>query len=119
MDSSSSARPRESDRPSRAGRRRIKAVVLTTLLLALGWDLTREPAKQWSAWLMLQGIGLYQQRISSDLSKAGVQCRFEPTCSRYAVAAIEKQGALKGGWRSATRLIRCGPWTAAGTVDEP
>jgi len=90
-----------------------------TLLLVLGWDLTREPAKQWSARLMLQGIGFYQQRVSSGLSKAGIRCRFEPTCSRYAVASIEKHGALKGGWRSARRLTRCGPWTAAGTVDEP
>ncbi|MGB5399818.1 MAG: membrane protein insertion efficiency factor YidD [Thermoanaerobaculia bacterium] len=68
---------------------------------------------------MLQSIGFYQQRVSSGLSKAGVRCRFEPTCSRYAVASIEKYGALEGGWLSALRLMRCGPWTAAGTVDEP
>lgn len=89
------------------------------LLLALGWDLTREPAKQVSAWMLLQGIGLYQERFSPGLTEAGVRCRFEPTCSRYAVASIEKHGALEGGWKSARRLMGCGPWTAAGTVDPP
>ena len=103
------------------GRRqgRIRAVVLIVAFVALGWDLTRQPAKQWTAWLMVRGIGVYQQRISTGLSRAGVRCRFEPTCSRYAAASIEKYGSLEGGWRSARRLVRCGPWTEAGTSDPP
>lgn len=117
--SSSKQRIEVDDRSSRNKRRRIKAVILVTLLLTLGWDLSREPAKQGSAWLMLRGINLYQDRVSAGLSRAGVRCRFEPTCSHYAVASIEKYGAVRGGWRSARRLTRCGPWTAAGTVDPP
>lgn len=119
MQSSSSNQRIEVDRSSRNKRRRIKAVILVALLLILGWDLSREPAKQGSAWLLLRGINLYQARVSTGLSRAGVRCRFKPTCSHYAVASIEKYGAVRGGWRSARRLARCGPWTAAGTVEEP
>ena len=36
-------------------------------------------------------------------------CRYEPTCSHYAVEAIQKYGALKGGWMAARRICRCHP----------
>jgi uncharacterized protein len=49
----------------------------------------------------------------------GIQCRFTPTCSHYADAVIMKHGAVVGSWHAVTRLARCGPWTAPGTVDEP
>ena len=37
-------------------------------------------------------------------------CRFRPTCSAYAYEAIEKYGALKGGWLALRRLLRCHPF---------
>ena len=37
-------------------------------------------------------------------------CRFIPTCSQYALEAIEKYGALKGGWLALRRLLRCHPF---------
>ena len=37
-------------------------------------------------------------------------CRFVPTCSEYALEALEKYGALKGGWRTFKRLCRCHPF---------
>ena len=37
-------------------------------------------------------------------------CRFRPTCSQYALEAIDKYGALKGGWLTAKRLCRCHPF---------
>jgi len=49
----------------------------------------------------------------------GISCRFTPTCSHYADAVVAKHGALRGSWLSVKRLARCGPWTAAGTVDDP
>jgi putative membrane protein insertion efficiency factor len=41
-------------------------------------------------------------------------CRFTPTCSEYAVQAIEKYGALKGSWLAVKRIIRCNPFCKGG-----
>jgi hypothetical protein len=44
----------------------------------------------------------------------GSACRFEPTCSLYAIAALERHGALVGSCLAACRLLRCHPWCAGG-----
>jgi putative membrane protein insertion efficiency factor len=44
----------------------------------------------------------------------GSQCRFTPTCSHYAVEALERHGALGGSWLAARRILRCHPWSAGG-----
>lgn len=41
-------------------------------------------------------------------------CRFEPSCSTYAVQALETHGALKGSWLSLRRILRCHPWNEGG-----
>ncbi len=41
-------------------------------------------------------------------------CRYQPSCSQYAIEAIEKHGAIKGGWMAAKRLMRCHPWGGHG-----
>ena len=41
-------------------------------------------------------------------------CRFHPNCSAYAEEALQAHGALRGGWLTARRLCRCGPWCAGG-----
>ena len=41
-------------------------------------------------------------------------CRFEPTCSGYAVEALSRHGFLYGGWLSVVRLLKCGPWHKPG-----
>ena len=41
-------------------------------------------------------------------------CRFSPTCSQYAVEAIEKYGAAKGGWLAFKRILRCNPFCKGG-----
>ena len=41
-------------------------------------------------------------------------CRFVPTCSQYAVEAVTEYGALRGGWLSTVRLLKCGPWHRGG-----
>ena len=41
-------------------------------------------------------------------------CRFTPTCSQYALEAIEKYGALKGGWLAFRRILRCNPFHKGG-----
>jgi putative membrane protein insertion efficiency factor len=57
----------------------------------------------------------YRFAISPWLGSA---CRFEPSCSRYAVAVIERDGALRGGWRALRRISRCHP-LGGGGVDLP
>ncbi|MGP1424840.1 membrane protein insertion efficiency factor YidD [Ottowia massiliensis] len=44
----------------------------------------------------------------------GSACRFEPTCSLYAIEALERHGALAGSYLTLRRLGRCGPWCAGG-----
>lgn len=44
----------------------------------------------------------------------GQQCRFYPTCSQYALEAIQKHGALRGTYYTVHRLARCHPWCAGG-----
>jgi putative membrane protein insertion efficiency factor len=41
-------------------------------------------------------------------------CRYTPTCSEYAVQAVEKYGAWRGGWMAAKRVGRCHPFAAGG-----
>ena len=45
--------------------------------------------------------------------------RFIPTCSQYALEAIEKYGALKGGWLTCRRLLRCHPFYRGGKIYDP
>lgn len=63
------------------------------------------------ARILLLGIRAYQIALSPYV---GTQCRFHPTCSRYAVEAIERHGALRGSWLSVRRVSRCHPWSAGG-----
>lgn len=49
----------------------------------------------------------------------GSACRFEPTCSLYALQALDRHGALGGGYLSARRLLRCHPWCQGGLDPVP
>lgn len=44
----------------------------------------------------------------------GHGCRFQPTCSAYALEALERHGALRGGWLALWRILRCNPWGGSG-----
>jgi putative membrane protein insertion efficiency factor len=54
---------------------------------------------------------LYQYLVSPWL---GRRCRFHPSCSSYAIEALERHGALRGGWLAVKRIGRCNPWSAGG-----
>lgn len=41
-------------------------------------------------------------------------CRYHPSCSAYAIGAVQKYGAIKGGWLAIKRLLRCHPWGGSG-----
>ncbi len=101
------------------GRRRLLAALAVVVLLLLALDLARAPRHQLTARALVAAIHLYQATLSPVLGHAGVHCRFKPTCSHYAVGAIEKYGAFEGSAKAAWRVLRCGPWTPAGTVDPP
>ena len=58
--------------------------------------------------LMIRG---YRASIGAVLPDA---CRYTPTCSRYTAEAIERYGALKGGWMGAKRILRCHPFHRGG-----
>jgi hypothetical protein len=44
----------------------------------------------------------------------GGHCRFTPTCSHYAIEALQRHGALGGTWLATRRILRCHPWSAGG-----
>ena len=44
----------------------------------------------------------------------GPRCRYLPSCSAYAIEALERYGAIRGGWRTVKRLLRCHPWGGSG-----
>jgi putative membrane protein insertion efficiency factor len=58
----------------------------------------------------------YQYALSPFL---GQNCRFYPTCSDYAIEAVQKYGARRGGWLTLKRLSRCHPWNPGGVDPVP
>ena len=64
--------------------------------------------------LLLKLIRFYQTSISPFFPP---RCRFTPTCSQYALEAIEKYGAAKGGWLAFKRLMRCNPFNRGNFYD--
>lgn len=61
--------------------------------------------------VLLGLIGIYRKWISPLFP---ARCRFVPTCSAYAAEAIERYGALRGGWLALRRILRCHPWHPGG-----
>ncbi len=62
-------------------------------------------------YLLIALVRFYQYAISPWL---GRRCRYFPSCSEYAVEAVRKYGALRGGWLGAKRICRCHPWHPGG-----
>lgn len=63
------------------------------------------------AWLVSLPIRFYRVVLSPWV---GHGCRFQPTCSAYAMEALERHGAIKGTWLMIRRLGRCQPWGSSG-----
>jgi uncharacterized protein len=100
-------------------RHRWLLVLLAAALVALVLDGMRAAPTRASTHLAVGAIHLYQATLSRLYTRIGVQCRFVPSCSHYAEATVATFGAWTGGWMAAKRILRCGPWTPAGTVDPP
>jgi uncharacterized protein len=56
-------------------------------------------------------IAIYQKLVSPNL---GANCRYQPTCSSYALEAVSRFGVLKGGWLAMRRIGRCHPLRPGG-----
>lgn len=61
--------------------------------------------------LAIAPIRFYQLAISPHFPAS---CRYTPTCSQYAVEAVERFGAVQGGWLALKRICRCHPWGGSG-----
>lgn len=103
----------------KGGRRFFLLALVGLVGIALGLDLGAAPQRQWTTRGLIGAIKVYQQTLSPLLGSSGVKCRFEPTCSHYGVGVLKRYGALGGSWRAGWRILRCAPWTPAGTVDSP
>ncbi len=66
--------------------------------------------------IMVGAIKAYQQWLSPLL---GNNCRFHPTCSQYAIEAINRFGVLKGCWLASKRILKCHPLHAGGEDPVP
>ncbi len=62
------------------------------------------------ARLLMWFVRLYQHAVAGRPSP----CRYQPTCSTYALEAIELHGSLRGGWLALRRISRCHPWGGHG-----
>lgn len=105
--------------PARHGRRWLLlggVVVLAVSLLAA--DLARPPAEQLSSRALGRLVRLYQVAVPKLRPLRG-HCRLRPSCSEYALRVLHDHGALRGSWLAFRRILRCGPWTPAGTKDPP
>jgi putative membrane protein insertion efficiency factor len=67
--------------------------------------------------LLLLGLLWLYRTFVSPLT--GPTCRYYPSCSSYAVLAVQTHGALRGSWLAVRRLGRCHPWAAGGVDDVP
>ena len=74
-------------------------------------SLVREYAEALVLALLLALVKFYRAAISPYRPPC---CRYYPTCSQYALEAIEKYGALKGGWLAFRRILRCNPFHKGG-----
>ena len=61
--------------------------------------------------LLILGVRAYQVGIGPLLPAS---CRYYPSCSAYAIEALERHGALRGSWLSVRRILRCHPFHAGG-----
>lgn len=70
----------------------------------------------WFRMLVLAPVRFYRYAISPLMAP---RCRFFPSCSEYAIEAVERHGAWRGGWLAARRVCRCHPWNPGGIDEVP
>ena len=68
------------------------------------------------AYIVSLPVRFYRLVLSPWL---GQSCRYQPTCSAYAMEALERHGAIRGGWLTMKRIARCHPWGGSGIDNVP
>ncbi len=68
------------------------------------------------AWILSLPVRFYRMVFSPHV---GHGCRFHPTCSAYALEALELHGGFRGGWLTLRRILRCHPWGGSGVDNVP
>ena len=76
----------------------------------------RGPRMSPIAWCAALPIHVYRLVLSPLM---GPRCRYDPTCSAYALEALRTHGAFKGGWLALRRIVRCHPWGGSGIDNVP
>ena len=76
----------------------------------------RSPRYETMKYLLLGAINVYRWLLSPFL---GASCRFYPSCSTYALEAIERHGTLRGSWLAVKRISKCHPWHPGGVDRVP
>lgn len=90
------------------------AILLSALLF--GADALRPPQRQVSVRLFAASVNGYHHYMH-PFSAHFIRCRYNPTCSNYAVQAVRKYGIAKGGWMSLRRIASCRRSIPMGTFD--
>jgi hypothetical protein len=62
-------------------------------------------------WVLIFIVWIYQWTLSPLL---GQHCRFQPSCSKYFIGAVQKYGIMRGTWHGIARICRCHPWNPGG-----
>ncbi|MBK9243100.1 MAG: membrane protein insertion efficiency factor YidD [Acidobacteria bacterium] len=71
---------------------------------------------RWTSRIGVSVVHAYQLLLSPFLGGA---CRFEPSCSQYAISAITQHGLLRGGWLALRRILKCHPFGPHGLDPVP
>lgn len=104
--------------PSAEEERRIEALLSKRVTDAALPAVSQPEEKKLNApTRFLRWLVLFYQDNMSRLTPG--KCRFTPTCSAYALEALEKYGALKGSWLTLKRILRCNPWGGSGKDPVP
>lgn len=75
-------------------------------------EIKRDPV----TWLLVGIVRLWQIGPSAIMPPT---CRYQPSCSAYAITALRRYGPLKGGWLAIKRIARCQPWGGHGPDPVP
>jgi putative membrane protein insertion efficiency factor len=89
---------------------------LLLLAMLLGADAMRSPGSQVSVRLFAASVDAYHHYLHPVTGRF-IRCRFEPSCSNYAVQAVRKYGIAKGGWMGLRRIVSCRSSVPMGTRD--